>query len=77
VVLAPVTQAFRRSQRVATQVAALGADVRAIAVSPDRAAKRAIGRNVLDPANRAAAARAGRQQAHAAAPSIAVIWHGL
>lgn len=77
VVLAPVTQAFRRSQRVATQVAALGPEVRAIAVSPDLAAKRAIGRNVLDPANRAAAARAGRQQAHAAAPSIAVIWHGL
>jgi len=77
VVLAPVVQAFRRSQRVATLIARLGADVHAIVVSPDLAAKRAIGRNVLDPANRAAAARAGRKQAHAAAPSIAVVWHSL
>lgn len=77
VVLAPIIQALRRSQRVATQIASLGTGTHAIAVSPDLAARRAIGRNVLDPANRAAAARAGREQAASAAPSIAVIWKGL
>jgi NTE family protein len=43
-------------------------------VSPDAAAVAAIGRNVLDPARRAGAARAGRSQAEGAAAAIAAVW---
>lgn len=74
VVLAPVTAAVRRSGRISTQLAGLGADVRSIVVSPDAAARRAIGRNVLDPAHRAAAARAGRHQAELAASVVKSVW---
>ncbi|MEU4428985.1 patatin-like phospholipase family protein, partial [Actinoplanes sp. NPDC024001] len=60
VVLAPVTQSARPSGRPGAQVAALGAGVRGVVVSPDAAARRAIGRNPLDPARRRPAAEAGR-----------------
>jgi NTE family protein len=43
-------------------------------VRPDRAAVRAIGRNVLDVSRRAAAARAGRAQATAEAPAVRAVW---
>ena len=43
-------------------------------VRPDRAAVRAIGRNVLDVSRRAAAARAGRAQAAAEAPAVRAVW---
>jgi NTE family protein len=42
--------------------------------TPDPAAVRAIGRNVLDPARRAAAARAGRAQAAAAVEEFTRLW---
>lgn len=74
VVLAPVTLAVRRTGRIATQLAGLGADVRSVVVSPDAEARRAIGRNVLDPAHRAAAARAGRRQAELAASAVKSVW---
>ena len=74
VVLAPVTAAVRRSGRISTQLAGLGADVRSIVISPDAAARRAIGRNVLDPAHRANAARAGRRQAELAASAVKSVW---
>jgi NTE family protein len=45
-------------------------------VSPDAAAVAAIGRNVLDPAQRAASARAGRAQAAAVAEAVAAVWGG-
>jgi NTE family protein len=45
-------------------------------VSPDAAAVSAIGRNVLDPARRAAAARAGRAQSAAAAAEVRAVWDG-
>jgi NTE family protein len=45
-------------------------------LSPSREARRAFGRNVLDPARRAPAARAGRAQAAAAAAAAAAIWSG-
>jgi NTE family protein len=45
-----------------------------LVLTPDKAALRAIGRNVLDPARRAAAARAGYAQAAAAAPAVAALW---
>jgi NTE family protein len=49
---------------------------RVAVVSPDEAARKAIGRNVLDPAARAAAARAGRRQAADVAARVAEVWTG-
>lgn len=49
-------------------------DVPHLVVSPDAASVRAIGKNVLDPAHRAASARAGRAQATAVAPLAREIW---
>ncbi|MFG2832586.1 patatin-like phospholipase family protein [Streptomyces sp. NPDC048434] len=43
-------------------------------LTPDRAARSAFGRNVLDPAKRADAARAGRRQAAAEAARIRQVW---
>jgi NTE family protein len=74
VVLAPVAVGFRRDGGVAAQIAALPAGTRGTFVTPDRAAKAAIGRNVLDPARRAPAARAGRDQGHRFADQIAAVW---
>ncbi|MBG0563777.1 patatin-like phospholipase family protein [Actinoplanes aureus] len=74
VVLAPVTQSVRPSGRPQAQVAALGPGVRTAVVSPDRAARAAIGRNVLDPARRRPAAEAGRAQAAAEAERLRTVW---
>lgn len=74
VVLAPVKFALRRTGRISAQLAGLGSGVLSVVVSPDRAARGAIGRNVLDPARRAAAARAGRAQAASAAASVSSVW---
>jgi NTE family protein len=75
VVLAPVTVGLGAMPSVARQAARLAADGSRVTVaSPDRAARRAIGRNVLDPARRAASARAGRAQAASAATAIAAVW---
>jgi NTE family protein len=71
-VLAPVVRGFNAAGGVPRQVAELraaGAEV--MVASPDAAALAAIGRNTLDPARRAAAARAGRAQAAAAAAEFA------
>ena len=72
VILAPVTASFGASTRIGRQIAGLGAPVALI--QPDKAAKRAFGRNVLDPAHRAAAARAGHTQAGREAARIAEAW---
>lgn len=45
-----------------------------LVVSPDAASVAAIGKNVLDPAQRAASARAGRDQAVKVAPLAREIW---
>ncbi|MEV4482062.1 patatin-like phospholipase family protein [Micromonospora coxensis] len=75
VVLAPMTAAFGPMPRLSAQVAALrAAGARVVVVSPDRAARAAIGRNVLDPARRAAAARAGLAQAASVAGAVAAVW---
>lgn len=71
VVLAPITVG---SRRISAQLAKLGAGTRSTVVAPDRAARRAIGRNVLDPARRAAAAQAGRAQAAAVRDRVAAVW---
>jgi NTE family protein len=75
VVLAPVVRGIGPLVGVDAQVAALRAEGARVALaSPDPAAVAAIGRNVLDPARRAGAARAGRAQAAAAAEAIAAVW---
>jgi NTE family protein len=74
VVIAPTTAAFRRADRPDAQVAALGASVRSIIISPDAAARAAIGSNVLDPRQRAPSARAGRAQAAAVADLVRAVW---
>ncbi|MBE1490824.1 patatin-like phospholipase family protein [Plantactinospora soyae] len=72
VVIAPTTAALRRADRPQIQAAALG--VPNIVVTPDAAARDAIGDNMLDPARRPAAARAGRDQAASIADQIREVW---
>jgi NTE family protein len=74
-VLAPVNYALRRSTRISSQLASLGPAVRSLVVSPDSESRQAIGTNVLDPARRAASARAGRAQAAKVAGEIAALWN--
>ncbi len=74
VVIAPLTTAFRREGSIPAQLATLGPGIRSVVVSPDPAAKTAIGRNVLDPARRAPAAQAGRQQAGDVAAAVEAVW---
>ncbi|MGW3859835.1 patatin-like phospholipase family protein, partial [Micromonospora arida] len=58
-VLAPTSAAFGPMPRLSAQVDALrAAGSRVVVLTPDAAARTAIGRNVLDPARRAGAARA-------------------
>lgn len=74
VVVAPTVAALRRADRPTAQAAALGPDVRSIVVVPDAAAKAAIGRNVLDPVQRPAAAQAGLDQGRTAVDRIREVW---
>ncbi|MER6588334.1 MULTISPECIES: patatin-like phospholipase family protein [Micromonospora] len=75
VVLAPTRAAVGPMPRLSAQVTALReAGARVAVVSPDRAARTAIGRNVLDPARRAASARAGFAQADTVAAEVAGVW---
>ena len=76
VIVAPVAQGIGPLMpspgRQAAALAAAGA--RVALVRPDRAAMRAIGRNVLDVSRRAAAATAGRAQAAAEAAAVRAAW---
>jgi len=75
VIVAPITQGLGHMASAAKQAAALArAGAQVIVLSPDKAAIRAIGRNVLDPAKRAASARAGRTQAGAEADRVRAVW---
>lgn len=74
VVVAPFTQSLTRAGRPEVQAAKLGPDTRAIVLSPDDAAKQAIGKNVLDPARRRPAAEAGLAQAAAYADEVRAVW---
>lgn len=73
VVLAPLPQAFSRATSIRTQLAATGA-ARTAVVTPDRQALADIGRNVLDAARRADAARSGRRQAAEVAERVRRTW---
>jgi len=73
VVLAPLLRAI--GPDVNAQVEALREKgSRAELVSPDAAALKAFGRNVLDPAKRADAARAGRAQSASAIERVRSVW---
>ena len=74
VVLAPVTAGIAPGSSIAAQVRALGAGPRTLVISPDAAAKKAIGRNSLDPAARRPSAEAGLAQASRALDSVREIW---
>lgn len=74
VVVAPITFALRRSGRISNQLASLGSSTRSVVISPDAEALKAIGGNVLDPANRVASARAGHVQSASVAESVAAVW---
>jgi NTE family protein len=75
VIIAPIAQGLGHMTSVAKQAAALTrAGARVLVISPDKAAAQAIGRNVLDPARRPAAAAAGHAQAAAEAGRVRAIW---
>jgi NTE family protein len=75
VVIAPLAQGFGVMESVAKQVARLTAQGSKVAViTPSVAARRAIGRNVLDPARRPGAALAGHDQAAGEAAAVRAIW---
>ncbi|MFI8233980.1 patatin-like phospholipase family protein [Streptomyces sp. NPDC085900] len=73
----PVPQAVGPHPSASQQAAELTDDgTRVILMSPDRAARRIMGRNMADDTRRPAAARAGHAQAGALAPSVADAWQG-
>lgn len=74
VVLAPLRAALRRKQRVDAQLQSLGQGITSIVVSADATARKAMGRQALDPAFRAPSARAGKAQAPLVAAAIAEVW---
>lgn len=74
VVLAPLSGGFGPIVRLADQVTELEKHARVSVVTPDKAARHAIGKNVLDPARRAPAARAGRVQAAATVQAVDAVW---
>jgi NTE family protein len=51
------------------------AGAKVMAVSPDQAARKAIGHNLVDLRRRATAAQAGGAQAAAAAAAVRDVWH--
>lgn len=75
VIIAPMSLGGKHVPRVSAQADALrAAGASVIVITPDAAAKEAIGRNVLDPARRPGSARAGRTQATAIAEQVAQVW---
>jgi NTE family protein len=77
VVIAPLAQGFGPIAGLDTHVRELTAQGSRVAVvKPDQAALDAIGKNVLDPAHRPGAARAGQVQAAAVADSVRAVWSG-
>jgi NTE family protein len=74
VVLAPMLRSLGPVPGVAAQVEELRRDAKVALVTPDVAALKAIGRNVLDPAARAGAARAGLAQAASLVDSVREVW---
>ncbi|MGW5588993.1 patatin-like phospholipase family protein [Streptomyces sp. NPDC003857] len=75
--IAPVPRAVGPHPSASQQAAELSDDgARVILLSPDRAARRVMGRNMTDDTRRSVAARAGHAQASTLVPSVADIWQG-
>jgi NTE family protein len=74
VVLAPIAVAARAAGRPRAQLDALPTGTRTLLVLPDGLSRAAIGRNVLDPARRAASARAGFAQAAGLVAAVRAVW---
>ncbi len=73
VVIAPLPQAFSKATSIRAQLERTGA-ARTAVVSPDEQALVDIGKNVLDPAKRADAARTGLRQAAAVRELVEAAW---
>lgn len=75
VILAPLTVGLGVMPSVATQVRALETQgARVVVVSPDAGARKAMGRNVLDPAMRRPSAETGRRQAPTVVAAVRALW---
>ncbi|GGZ89047.1 hypothetical protein GCM10010371_56240 [Streptomyces subrutilus] len=75
--IAPIPRAVGPHPSAARQAADLTAEgTRVVLLTPDRAARREMGRDMADDGRRPAAARAGRAQARALAPSVGDVWQG-
>ena len=75
VIVAPVAAGIGLMVSPRRQAGVLSAaGSRVVLVQPDRAARHAIGRNVLDASRQAAAARAGRTQAAGEARAVRAVW---
>ena len=75
VVIAPLPQAFSKATSIRAQLERTGA-TRSTVVTPDKQALVDIGKNVLDPAKRADAARAGLRQAESVVDQVRAAWNG-
>ncbi|MGG5257792.1 patatin-like phospholipase family protein [Phycicoccus avicenniae] len=73
VVIAPLPRSLTKASSIEAQLARTGARSTAV-VAPDARALAAIGKNVLDPARRADAARAGRRQAAQVLREVETAW---
>ncbi|MEV7511359.1 patatin-like phospholipase family protein [Streptomyces sp. JL4002] len=75
VVIAPITLGSRLVPSPAAQAARLrAAGAKVLLITPSAAARKAFGRNVLDPARRDPAARAGLAQAAGHVAEAAAVW---
>lgn len=76
VAIAPIPKAVGPHPGALREAAALAAaGARVSLLTPDGAARRAMGRDMVDDSRRPAAARAGHAQATALAESVAGVWH--
>lgn len=76
VIIAPIGSGGGSLASAGTQGARLAeAGARVGVITPDRAVRKILGRNNLDPARRAPAARAGLAQAAGLAAEVARVWH--
>lgn len=75
VVIAPLPRGFGPMPGTKAQVEHLRRESTAVLVTPDADAYRAFGRNLLDPASRVGAARAGFRQAASVLDAVRRVWH--
>ncbi len=73
VVLAPLPRAFSRSTSIRAQMEKIAPRAWSV-VTPDPEALAAFGRNLLDPAKRAAAAEAGLRQSRGIVDQVGAVW---